>query len=424
MLDIRLVRESPELIKKDLQKRDRPDLLKKLGELKQLDSKWREALQKSEQLRKDRNIYSKEISELKKQKKDASKKLKLAKNIPNKIKAIEELADSYKKDMNKILFTLPNILHKSVPVGFDDTQNKTVRTVGKKPKIGFKPRSHVDIIKEYGLADMKRAAKISGARWYFLTGDLVVLDMALQQYALDFMIKKGYIPVYPPLAIKKEPYTGVTDLGDFEDVMYKVEDEDLYMIATSEHPMIARYQNETLPEKSLPLKFVGVSPCFRKEAGSHGKDTKGIFRVHQFNKVEQIIISDENSWDYHEELLKNSEELIESLGLHFKTVNVCTGDIGTIAAKKYDIDVWMPVQKTYREVTSCSNCTDYQTRRLGLKYKTKHGNKYCHTLNSTAIATSRIIVAIIENFQDKKGNIHIPKVLHKYTNGLKVIKKK
>ena len=225
--------------------------------------------------------------------------------------------------------------------------------------------------------------------------------------------------------MRRQAYEGVTDLKDFEDVMYKIEGEDLYLIATSEHPMAAMYMDEVLEEKDLPIKMAGISPCFRKEAGAHGKDTKGIFRVHQFNKIEQFIFSKpEDSWELHEELLKNTEEIFKKLKLPYRVVNICTADIGTVASKKYDIEVWMPVQKQYREVASISNCTAFQATRLNVKYRTNEGNKFVHTLNATAIATSRVIVAIMENFQNKDGSISVPTVLQDYMHGIKKIKPK
>lgn len=425
MLDIRLIRENPEIIKKDLEKRRRDDKLKELDEIIELDKIWRQSLQEVEKLKQLRNSLSKEVNNLKKSGKDATDVLNQVKEIPLKIKSCEDDVERIKTKINSMLMAMPNILHESVPVGADDSENKVEKLIGKKPVFDFTPISHVDLIENYGVADIERASKISGARWYFLLGDLAMLDFALQKYALDFMYKKGYTIVYPPFMMNKKAYEGVTDLKDFEEVMYKIEGEDLYMIATSEHPLTARFMDEVLDDKSLPQKYVGISACFRKEAGSHGKDTKGIFRVHQFNKIEQIIFcKPEESWALHEELIKNASDLFDSLGIHCRIVNVCTGDIGTVAAKKYDLEAWMPVQNTYREMVSCSNCTDYQARRLNIRYNSGDGNKQVHTLNSTAIATTRAMVAIIENFQDKEGNIHIPKVLHQYTNGVTIISPK
>jgi seryl-tRNA synthetase len=252
--------------------------------------------------------------------------------------------------------------------------------------------------------------------------------MALMSFALEEMVKKGYKPVEPPFLMRREPYEGVVALSDFEDVLYKVEDEDLYLIATSEHPVAAMFMNEVLRAEDLPLKIVGISTNFRKEAGAHGKDTRGIFRTHQFNKVEQFIFcKPEDSWKIHEELIRNAEELVQKLGLPYRVVNVCTGDIGTVAAKKYDVEAWMPAQNSYREIISCSNCTDYQTRRLNTKYREKEGEAprgFVHTLNSTALATGRTIVAILENYQQEDGSVVIPKVLRRYMGGIEKIELK
>jgi len=250
----------------------------------------------------------------------------------------------------------------------------------------------------------------------------------LMSFAIDELDKKGYVPIIPPYLMKHDAYEGVTALGDFADVLYKLEKEDLYLIATSEHPLAAMYMNEVLKEQDMPLKLAGISTCFRKEAGAHGKDTRGIFRTHQFNKVEQFIFcKPEESAKLHEELLKNAELLLQKLGLAYRVVNVCTGDIGTVAAKKYDIEAWMPAQNGYREVVSCSSCTDYQARRLGVRYREKEGappKGFVHTLNSTAIATGRTIVAIIENNQNEDGTINIPQPLRKYLGNREKICKK
>ena len=275
---------------------------------------------------------------------------------------------------------------------------------------------------------MERAGKISGARFFYLKNQVAQLDMALMSFAMEELTKKGYTPIIPPLLMNREAYEGVTSLGDFADVLYKVENEDLYLIATSEHPMAAMYMNEVLKEQEMPLKLAGISTCFRKEAGAHGKDTRGIFRTHQFNKIEQFIFcKPEDSSKLHEELLQNAEELLQKLELPYRVVNVCTGDIGTVAAKKYDIEAWMPAQNGYREVVSCSNCTDYQGRRLGIRYREKEGaptKGFVHTLNSTAIATGRTMVAIIENNQQEDGTINIPQALRKYMSNKEKIDRK
>jgi seryl-tRNA synthetase len=310
------------------------------------------------------------------------------------------------------------MLHDSVPVGQGENDNQQVRTWGSIPTFNFPVKNHIDLALNLDIVDIERAGKVAGSRFHYLKREAVLLDMALMSFAMEEMVKKGFMPIEPPYLMRKEAYEGVTALDDFEDVLYKVENENLYLIATSEHPMAAMLQNEVLKEEDLPLKLAGISACFRKEAGAHGKDTRGIFRTHQFNKIEQFIFSTpEKSWKFHEELLQNAEGLIQKLGLPYRVVNVCTGDIGTVAAKKYDIEAWMPAQNAYREIVSCSNCTDYQARRLNIRYREKEGaptKGFVHTLNSTALATGRTIVAILENYQQEDGSIIIPKALRKY----------
>lgn len=424
MLDIELFRHNPDIVRKDLKKRNDSEKLKWVDEIIRLDIKWKDLKSKVDLLRAKRNKISEEINKAKKEGKDVKKILAEAKKIPDEIFKIETEQKEIEEKIKNYLMRMPNILHDSVPKGKDETDNVVIKEFGKKPKFNFEPKSHVDLIEQLNIADIPRAAKISGARFWFLKGDLALLDLALQHYAVDFMKERGYLLIEPPFMMNRSAYEGVTDLSDFENVMYKIEGEDLYLIATSEHPLTAQFQNEILEENELPIKLAGISACFRKEAGSHGKDTKGIFRGHQFNKIEQIIIcKPEESWEMHEELLKNISDFFSSLEIPFRIVNICTGDIGTVAAKKYDVEAWMPAQNAYREVGSCSNCTDYQARRLKIRYKTKDGNKLVHTLNSTCVATSRALVAILENYQNIDGTITIPKVLIPYMNGLKKIEK-
>ncbi len=429
MLDIKIIRENPELLKDNLRKRNDTEKLAWVDQLIKKDKEWREMKYTAQELKNEKNQLTMDISKVKKEGKDAKDLLKKIPALNKKIEKIEQDQTKIREEIDFYLMRLPNLLHESVPTGKDDTENQVVEMHGKKPSFSFKLKSHVDILTELSIGDTERAAKIAGSRFFFLKGDLAMLDLALQKYGVDFMAKKGYTLIYPPFMMNKKAYEGVTDLKDFEDVMYKIEGEDLYLIATSEHPLTAQFMDEIIEEKDLPMKLVGISTCFRKEAGAHGKDTKGIFRVHQFNKIEQIIFcKPEESWNLHEELLSNAKEFFASLGLHFRVMNICTGDIGTVASKKYDIEVWMPAQETYREVVSCSNCTDYQARRLKIRFRGKDSENQeikitPHTLNSTLVATGRALVAIIENFQDKEGNIHIPKILQPYMNGKKIIEK-
>jgi seryl-tRNA synthetase len=425
MLDIKLIRESLEYVRSNLMKRGNSENLSMLEELVETDSKWRENLTKLNELRHQKKLVTGEVATLKKTGKDASEKLEKAKAIDKEITEMEGEVASEDEKEHDLLMRLPNMLHESVPVGQGENDNQQVRTWGSIPMFNFPVKNHIDLALNLDIVDIERAGKVAGSRFHYLKREAVLLDMALMSFAMEEMVKKGYMPIEPPYLMRKEAYEGVTALGDFEDVLYKVENENLYLIATSEHPMAAMLQNEVLKEEDLPLKLAGISACFRKEAGAHGKDTRGIFRTHQFNKVEQFIFSTpEQSWKFHEELLQNAEGLIQKLGLPYRVVNVCTGDIGTVAAKKYDIEAWMPAQNAYREIVSCSNCTDYQARRLNIRYREKEGSPtkgFVHTLNSTALATGRTIVAILENYQQEDGSIIIPQALRKFMDDNKAI---
>ena len=422
MLDIKLIREHPETVRNDLKKRGDLEKLKMLDDLIEYDKQWRKLLTEVNELRHRRKLITAEIASLKKKGEDTSKQMEEAKRIPQDIKKLENQVEEYKEKVDRILLRLPNILHESVPFGKDESENVVEKIVGKPPKFDFKPKGHVEIALNLGLIDFDRAAKVAGHGFYYLKGDLARLDYAIVNYTIDFLRNRGYTLIEPPFMMRKKPYLGVTDLEFFGDQLYKLENEDLYLIATSEHPMAATFMDEIIDKKDLPIKFVGVSSCFRKEVGAHGKYTKGLFRVHQFNKIEQFIFClPEDSWKFHEELQKNSEDLYRGLGLHFRVVNVCTGDIGIIAAKKYDIEVWM-ADGTYREAGSNSNCTDYQARRLNIRFREKKGQApagFVHTLNNTALATSRTMIAILEQHQQKDGSVKIPEALKPLMDGIK-----
>ncbi len=427
MLDIKLIRDNSEIVKQNLKKRNDPVKMKILDELLKVDKKWRELQTEMNQLRQKRNQISLEISKLKKAGKSVKTKLINAKKVDLIIEKNQGILLELETKEKHFLMTIPNILHESVPLGKDDTYNVEVRKWGEVPKFDFQPQDHLTILHNLNLIDVDRGAKVAGERFYYLKGDLVLLDMALQKFALDVLRKKDFTIISPPLMIRRKPYEGVIDLSDFEQVTYKIENEDAYLIATSEHPMGAMFADEILDSSKFPLMFAGISPCFRKEVGSHGKYTRGLFRMHHFNKIEQFIFClPEQSWKLHEEIQRNAELLYQSLGLHYRVVNVCTGDIGTIAAKKYDTEVWM-ADGQFREVGSNSNCTDYQARRLQIRFKEGEGKPvkgFVHTLNNTALATSRTMIAIIEQFQQKDGTVAIPKVLRPYMFGIEKLEKK
>jgi seryl-tRNA synthetase len=428
MLDIKLIRENPEFVRTNLQKRGDPENLGMLDQLVERDQRWRENLTRLNELRHERRQITADIAALKKKGKDANNEIQKGRAIDTEITALEKQVAEKEQEVQHCLMRLPNLLHESVPTGKDENDNVQTKSWGKLPKFAFPPKGHIEIGLGLDIIDIERAGKIAGARFFYLKREGVLLDLALRSFALREMLRKGYMPIEPPFLMRREPYEGVVALSDFEDVLYKVENEDLYLIATSEHPMAAMFMNETLKAENLPLKMAGISTNFRKEAGAHGKDTRGIFRTHQFNKIEQFVFcKPEDSWKIHEQLLCNAEELVQKLGLPYRVVNVCTGDIGTVAAKKYDIEAWMPAQNAYREIVSCSNCTDYQARRLKIKYREKEGEPpkgFVHTLNSTAIATGRTIVAILENYQQEDGSVIVPEALREYMGGIEKVKPK
>jgi len=421
LLDIKFVRESPETVKENLSRRGNPELLQMLENLIGHDREWRRLLTKTNELRHERRKITNEIALLKKAGEGVDKHIEKGREVDAQIVALDRQVEEHKQYAHKILMGLPNLLHETVPYGNDEKDNVQVRLWGKPPEFDFRPKNHLEIAQGLDLIEVERGGKIAGHGYFYLKEDLALLDLALQRFGVDSMLQKGYRLIEPPFMMRRRPYEGVTDLADFENVMYKIENEDLYLIATAEHPIAAMFMNEVLLKDEMPMKLVGISPCFRKEVGTHGKYTKGLFRMHQFNKVEQFIFClPANSWAFHEEMQRNAEELYQALGLHFQVVNVCTGDIGTVPAKKYDIDAWM-ADGIYREVGSNSNCTDYQARRLGIRYRDKEGQPprgFVHTLNSTAIATSRAMVAILEQYQQKDGSCLVPRALTKYAHGL------
>ncbi len=431
MINSRYVRDNLTQIKKSLEvrKSDYP-----IDELIKLDDESKRVSIEAQQLRAQRNKGSLEVAELKKSGKsvDVAQTAELAK-LKSRIDEIELELPKYQDRIDELIWNMPNMLHESVPYGKDDTENMEIRKFGdvpsKKPAVG-----HEEALTRLGLLDIEQASKVAGSRFFYMKGDLALLEQALIHFAISELVKKGYTLVAPPMMMKREYYKGVTALGDFQEMLYKAAeareaesrkdtehiDEELFMIGTSEHPIAAMHANQTFSAKELPKKYIGFSPCFRREAGAHGKDTKGIFRVHQFYKVEQFVFSSQNSWSIFDELIANAEELYKKLKIPYRIVNICTGDIGIVAAKKFDLEAYMPVQGRYREMVSCSNCTDWQAMRLDIKYDEGSGRKYVHTLNSTAIATNRTIVAIVENYLNDDGTITVPDALVPYMGKEKI----
>ena len=421
MLDPKLIKEKPQIIR-DMLKARSVDF--DLDALIEFDQKRREFIIKTDELRKKKNQIGLEISQKKKTGKDVSSILDDMKNVSVELSKLESEQETIENKYSRLALTIPNLVHESVPVGVDENANKEIRKWGNIPNFDFKINDHIDISENLDLVDLERAAKVAGARFYYLKNDLVRLNQSLIHYALDFLAKKEYSLIQPPYMINRESMEGVVIADDFEDVIYKVEKEDLYMIGTSEHALAAMHSKEIIEGKNLPLRYAGISPCFRKEAGAHGRDQKGIFRVHQFDKVEQFVFSrPEDSWDEHEKMLAVTEEFYQKLEIPHKVMLLSTGDMGKVSAKTYDIEAWMAGQNAYREIVSCSNCLDYQARRLKIRFrdKTNEDTQYVHTLNSTLVATTRVLVSIMENNQTKDGHFTIPKVLQSYMGNQKEI---
>jgi seryl-tRNA synthetase len=414
MLDPKILRENPEIIRKMLRERA---VSFSLGDLIKLDKERRELIIKTDDLRKKKNDIALEIAQKKKLDQDATPLIDQMRQVSETLSGLESIQTKIESEYTRLALTLPNLIHESVPIGKDETANKELRRWGKIPQFDFKIKDHIDISQNLDLIDLERAAKVAGARFYYLKNDLVKLNQALIHYALDFLSEKNYTPIQTPYMINRRSMEGAIIANDFEDVIYKIEGDDLYLIGTSEHAVASMHSDEILEGKSLPIKYAGVSPCFRKEAGTHGRDQKGIFRVHQFEKVEQFIFSrPEESWKEHEQMLSVVEEFYQKLEIPYRIMVLSSGDLGKISAKTYDLEAWMAGQNSYREIVSCSNCLDFQARRLKIRFRDRTNDQpqYLHTMNSTLVATSRTLVSILENFQTKDGHVVVPKILQKY----------
>jgi len=420
VIDVELLRREPETVKENLARRRNPAYLTLFEEVQGKDVAWRDSVQAADRLRAQRNTLGQKVASARKAGEPVEALLTESKSVTDSLREVERQEGELRVARDRLLKRLPNLLDPSVPFGKDDSENVVVASWGTPRGAAAGDRPHGEALEQLGFAEFDRARRASGAGFYYLKGPLVLLDLALQRFALDLLVERGYTPVAPPLLLRREPYEAVTDLADFENVMYKIDGDDLYLIATSEHPLAAMYLGEILDESSVPIRLAGVSACFRREIGGHGVDQKGLFRVHQFQKVEQFIFCrPEESAALHEELRANAEEVFRRLNVPYRVVNVCTGDVGTIAAKKYDIEAWFPRQQAYREVVSCSNCTDYQARSLGIRLGRagRPGKVVPHTLNSTAVATSRGLAVIVEQYQRSDGTLEVPKVLRPYLGG-------
>ncbi len=428
---LELVRNNPEQLKANLKRRYIDTSI--VDRAVELDRKWRQQLQEVEKLRHEHNVISSQIAKVKPEERKAKidEAKRLLSTLEGKEKELEEIAE----ERDSLLSSLPNLIQEDVPDGPDENFSKPIKFWGKfrvyredldsflqKTKgveyevLEWKPHGHADMLEGVlKLGDTQTASRVAGSRFYYLFDDIVWLDMALLLYAIDFMTSRGYTLVLPPYMLKGEVIYSIIDMDTFKDAIYKLENDDLYLISTAEHPLAALHFKDEIRKEDLPIKLIGVSPAFRREAGAANKDMKGIFRVHQFHKVEQFIFaSPEQSPQLHLELLSNAEQIIQGLEIPYRVINIASGDLGACATKKYDIEAWMPAQGTFREMVSCSNCTDWQSFRMKIRYVDKNNRGYVHTLNSTAVASTRMITAILENNQTEDGTVKVPTVLKRY----------
>ena len=425
MLDIRFVRENPDVVKENIKKKFQDNKLSLVDEVIELDAKKRETQQEADALRADRNKLSKQIGALMGQgKKEEAEAVKA--QVAAGAKRLEELSVLEKEldeKVTKIMMTIPNIIDPSVPIGKDDSENVEVTKYGEPFTPDFEVPYHTDIMERFNGIDLDSARRVAGNGFYYLMGDIARLHSAVISYARDFMIDRGFTYCVPPFMIRSNVVTGVMSFAEMEAMMYKIEGEDLYLIGTSEHSMIGKFIDQLIPEAELPHTLTSYSPCFRKEKGAHGIEERGIYRIHQFEKQEMIVVCEpEESKEWFEKLYQYTVELFVSMEIPVRTLECCSGDLADLKVKSIDVEAWSPRQKKYFEVGSCSNLGDAQARRLGIRIKGEKGNYFAHTLNNTVVAPPRMLIALLENHLQEDGSIRVPKVLQPYMGGLEVIK--
>ena len=425
MFNIKLIRENPGAVEENIKKKFQSHKIHLVEKVRILDENWRTLKAEADSLRHERNEISKQINIAKKKKEDVSKLMERAKEIPIRIENIEKKTSEMEQEIKSILNQIPNMISPQTPIGKDSTNNKEIKKWGHIRNFDFPVKTHVEIIENLGLADFDASARVSGNGFYYLKSSLALLNQALIRFAIDFMAKRGYQYIETPLMLNEKSIYASMDKETIENSVYSIVGEDLNLIGTAEQSLLAMHSGEAIPESDLPKKYFSYSMCFRKEIGAHGINEKGLWRTHQFNKVEQFIFCiPEESEKYYEELLRNSEEILQALELPYRVIEICSGDLADWKYRSADLEVWRPTIKEYGEVMSLSNCTDYQARKLDIKCFDKHSNRrILHTLNDTALATSRILVAIIENNQQKDGTVLIPKVLWPYMNGIDRLEK-
>ena len=422
MFDLKFIRENKELVKKAIQNKNES---LNLDELLELDEKRREVISSVEELKRQRNLSNQAIALLKKEKKDAQAEIEKMREVSEKISSLDDSLKEIEGKIDNLLLRVPNIPHSTVPVGFDENSNVVVKEWGELPKFSFEPRAHWEIGELLGILDLARGAKLSGSGFYALTGKGALLERGLINFMLDLHTKEhGYKEVWPPFMVNRASMTGTGQLPKLEEDMYLCEKDDLFLVPTAEVPVTNLHRDEILKAEELPIYYVAYTPCFRREAGSYGKDTRGILRVHQFDKVEMVkFVKPEDSYDEHEKLVADAEEVLQLLKIPYRLRLLCTSDLSFAAAKCYDIEAWAPGVKKYLEVSSCSNYEAFQARRIGIKYKPDPKSKpeYVHTLNGSGVALARTVAALLENFQTEKGAVIVPEVLRPYLGGLKEI---
>ncbi|MBN2112141.1 serine--tRNA ligase [Candidatus Woesearchaeota archaeon] len=420
MLDIKLIREKPKLVQKSCKDRGYDIDIK---QILKLDEDFRKLKASADSLRSERNKTAQEINQLKKEGKDIKKKVKEAKKIPEKISKTEEEMNAVLSQIKDMILRIPNIMHESVPAG-DESKNKEIKKWGKKKKTGFKVKPHWQIGEELGIIDMERAAKLAGSGFYVLKGDGARLQRALVQFMLDFHNKHGFTEINPPQIVNAKTMTGTGNLPKFEEDLYRTR-EGLYLIPTAEVPVTNLHADEILNTSELPKLYTAFTQCYRTEAGRHGAETRGIFRLHEFEKVEMVmIVHPEKSWEALEDMRSRAEKLLELLEIPYRVLVLATQDAGFASAKTYDIECYAPADDRYLEVSSCSNCTDFQARRMNTRMRTQQGNVFVHTLNGSGLALPRLMISILENYQNEDSSITIPKLLQPYMGGQKKITKK
>ncbi len=427
MIDIKFLRENPEVVKENIQKKFQMHKVNLVDEVIELDKKARELIVKGDEMRSQRNNLSKEIGNLMREgKKDAAEEIKEKVNAINEeLEQNEKLENEYREKVNSMMMKIPNMMHESVPIGKDDSENVEVQKYGEPTKPDYEIPYHAEIMERLCGLDLDSARRVAGNGFYYLMGEVAQLHSAIITYARDFMIEKGFTYCIPPFMIRSDVVTGVMSFEEMDAMMYKIEGEDLYLIGTSEHSMIGKFKGQLLKKEELPYTMTSYSPCFRKEKGAHGIEERGVYRIHQFEKQEMIVVCEpDESYEWYDKMWQYTVELFRSLEIPVRTLECCSGDLADLKAKSVDVEAWSPRQQKYFEVGSCSNLTDAQSRRLGIRVKGEKENYLPHTLNNTVVAPPRMLISFLENHYNEDGSVDIPEVLWKYMGGKKKLEPK